>query len=376
MSRILLSGLVLALAAGAARAEGQPVAKASPKPVDVVICLDVSNSMDGLIGSAKQKLWDIVNDLGRAQPTPDLRVALYSYGNDGYDPAVGWVRKEVDLTSDLDEIYRKLTGLTTRGGTEYVARVCRDSLKDQKWSTAADALKIVFVCGNEPASQDPQVKLADVATQAKLQGVIINPIFCGDSGAADAADWKQFAMMSGGRFASINQDRGGVAMATPFDKELGDLSGKINTTYLAYGKDGRDKALNQSAQDANAASLNSGVAAARAVVKGGDLYKTSDWDLVDRLKDDPKFDVTKLTVEELPEDMKKLKPEERVAYIQKKTQEREAIRKQIGDIAARRDAFIKEEQKRNPSAADKAFDAAIRDMLRDQAAPKGLKIPH
>src|SRR4051795_7753368 len=136
MLRILLSGLVLTLAAGAVQADGQPVAKASPKPVDVVICLDVSNSMDGLIASAKQKLWDIVNDLGRAQPTPDLRVALYSYGNDGYDPAVGWVRKEDDLTSDLDEIYRKLNGLTTRGVTEYVARVCRDSLKDQRWSPA------------------------------------------------------------------------------------------------------------------------------------------------------------------------------------------------------------------------------------------------
>src|SRR3954463_3608833 len=88
-----------------------PAARAADKKaanIDVVICLDVSNSMDGLIASAKAKLWDIVNDLGRAQPTPDLRVALYSYGNDGYDPAVGWVRKEVDLTSDLDEIYRKL----------------------------------------------------------------------------------------------------------------------------------------------------------------------------------------------------------------------------------------------------------------------------
>ena len=55
------------------------------RPVDVVICLDVSNSMDGLIASAKIKLWDIVNDLAKVKPTPDLRVALYSYGNDGYD---------------------------------------------------------------------------------------------------------------------------------------------------------------------------------------------------------------------------------------------------------------------------------------------------
>ena len=57
--------------------------KASAKPIDLVLCLDTSNSMDGLIDSAKRKLWDIVNDLGRARPAPRLRVALYSSGNDG-----------------------------------------------------------------------------------------------------------------------------------------------------------------------------------------------------------------------------------------------------------------------------------------------------
>ena len=34
--------------------------------IDVVIAMDVSSSMDGLIDSAKQRLWDIVNELGRA----------------------------------------------------------------------------------------------------------------------------------------------------------------------------------------------------------------------------------------------------------------------------------------------------------------------
>src|SRR5437868_5903804 len=117
-------------------AEPQVVPTAA-KPIDVVVCLDVSSSMDGLIASAKLKLWDVVNDLARARPAPDLRVALYSYGHNGYDPNAGWVRKELDLTTDLDEVYRQLNRLaanTVRGGDEYVARVCRDALRDQKWS--------------------------------------------------------------------------------------------------------------------------------------------------------------------------------------------------------------------------------------------------
>ncbi|HKB41325.1 MAG TPA: VWA domain-containing protein, partial [Gemmataceae bacterium] len=196
------------------------------KTIDVVLCLDTSNSMDGLIASAKTKLWAIVNDLIKVKPTPNLRVGLYSYGNDTYDRNVGWVRKEVDLTTDLDKISEKLFGLTTKGGTEYVSRVCRDALNEQKWSDDKGALKLIFVCGNEPASQDPEVTLKAVADKAAAKGVIINPIFCGPENHRDAVDWKQFASLAGGRFASINQD-GTVAIQTPMDKELADLSAKL-----------------------------------------------------------------------------------------------------------------------------------------------------
>jgi hypothetical protein len=369
----------IAFFAVAAALVGQPLiaSEIAPvaKPIDVVVCLDTSNSMDGLIASAKIKLWDIVNDLAKVQPAPDLRVALYSYGNDGYDKSRGWVRKEIDLTSDLDEIYRKLNALTTNGGEEYVARVCHDALADQKWSTDSSALKIIFVCGNEPASQDPTIKLASVGEKAKAQGVIINPIFCGPANHKDATDWKEFAAMAGGRFASIDQDRGSVAIATPFDKELGELSTKLNSTYLAFGRFAQVKAANQAAQDVNAAKLSASAAASRATTKGGGLYRNSEWDLVDRLKDDPKFDVTKVAEADLPEEMRKLKPEERVAYVKKKADVRAAMQKQIADASIKRDAFVRDYQKKNPSTAEKAFDVAIRQMVREQAATKGLTIP-
>src|SRR4051812_32148471 len=167
--------LAVALAAGVAAvpatAQDKPAAEkpAAPrpaddaKPIDLVLCLDVSGSMNGLIDSAKVKLWDIVNEMARLKPTPNLRVALYSYGHDTYPAEKGWVRKDVDLTSDLDDVYKVLNGLTINGGTELVARVTRDALRDQKWSTDPGALKLIFVCGNEPANQDREVTLESVA---------------------------------------------------------------------------------------------------------------------------------------------------------------------------------------------------------------------
>jgi hypothetical protein len=321
------------------------------------------------------KLWDIVNDLGKVKPTPDLRVGLYSYGHSNYDRQAGWVRKELDLTTDLDAVYQKLNALTTNGGEEYVARVCRDALEQQKWSEDRGALKIIFVCGNEPASQDPVVKLPAVGDLAKKTGVIINPIFCGPAAHQDARDWKEFATMARGRFANIDQQRGTVAVATPMDKELAELSARLNTTYLAYGKEGRHKALNQAEQDANAVRLGASAAAGRSSAKAGGLYRTDDWDLVDRLKRDPKFDVKKVPTEELSEAMRKMTPEQREKHVKEMLARREALQQQINNLGTRRAEYLQAEAKKHPSQADRAFDEAGRGALREQAAGKGIKIP-
>lgn len=349
-------------------------AEEAAKTIDVVICLDTSNSMDGLIASAKTKLWAIVNDLVKVKPTPNLRVGLYSYGNDNYDRTKGWVRKELELTTDLDKVSEKLFALTTRGGTEYVGRVTRDALDEIKWSEDKGALKLIFVCGNEPASQDPEVTLKSVAEKASAKGVIINPIYAGRDSDSQASDWKQFAVMAGGRFASINQD-GTVSIATPMDKEIAELSTKLNTTYVGYGALAKEKGLNQTLQDVNSSKLAPGAAQDRALTKAQGLYRNADWDLVDLMETDPKFDLSKVPEDQLCEEMKKLKPEERLGYLKKKAEERKAIQKQIVELGQKREVYIKDELKKQAQAQGKALDDALRETLRLQAGQKGIKIP-
>lgn len=360
----------------AAPADDQPPAAVAAEAVtiDVALCLDVSGSMGGLINSAKVKLWDIVNDLAKLRPTPNLRVALYSYGHTTYDAQKGWVRKEADLTVDLDAIYQKLNVLTINGGNEYVGRVCRDAIAEQPWSADKNALKLIFVCGNEPASQDPLVKLPELAELAKEKGIVINPIFCGNPQTAHARDWLELATLAKGQFASIDQDRGTVVIATPQDKELAELSKKLSETYVAYGKDGQEKRQNQVLQDRNAAQAGAQAEAARAATKATPLYKNS-WCLVDQLKTDKDFDITKVPEDQLPDELKKLKPEERLAYLKEKLAQREALQKQIAELNAQRQAYIAEQMKQNPNAGDKAFDAAVRKAIRQQAQDRGINIP-
>ena len=65
---------------------------------------------------------------------------------------------------------------------------------------------MIFVCGNESATQDPDVKLKTIAEVAVRKGIIINTIFCGSPLDVVAAGWKEFALQSEGRFAAIDQN--------------------------------------------------------------------------------------------------------------------------------------------------------------------------
>ena len=379
MSRIpiLIAAVCAALAGTIAPLRAAPVPAVPPK-VDLVLCLDVSNSMDGLIDSAKLKLWDVVNELAKMKPTPELRVGLYSYGHDSYPEKEGWVRKDLDLTTDLDEVYAKLTALKTRGGTELVARVTRDALNQQKWAADKNALKLVFVCGNEPVDQDKEVKLSDVAKLAQEKGVFVNTIYCGPDASPESTGWKDFASQSRGKYASIDQEkaRKSGVVATPFDKDLAELSGKLNTTYVAYGNEGKAKAENQSAQDKNATTAAPAAAAARATSKAGALYDNRSWDLIDKMKDDPKFDLKSIKEEDLGDELRKLKPEDRLPYLKKKAEERAEIQKKIGELSVKRAKHIEEEGKKQPkSGEEKALDEALRGTIREQAKSKGLEAP-
>ncbi|MFA6560381.1 MAG: vWA domain-containing protein [Verrucomicrobiia bacterium] len=349
-------------------------AKSAPeqeRPVDLVICLDTSNSMDGLINAAKQKLWDIVNELAKARPKPHLRVALYAYGTPGYGAETGYVRKQIDLTDDLDAVYGKLTALVTRGGTEYVARVVRASVLEQPWSGEKDALKIIVVAGNEPATQDTQFKTADVCKDAITHGIIVNAIYCGPPTSNEANGWRDVARAADGQFASIDQDRGTIVVSTPFDQKLAALGGEINRTYLAYGARATEGQNMQNAADMSAAAASPAVFASRTVAKAGGQYRNASWDLVDAMgqKD---FDLAKMKEEELPAEMKPMSLDQRRAHLDAMAKKRADVQQEINQLNVQRQKFIAEEMKKGGKSTDKAFDAAMLNAIREQAVRKNF----
>src|SRR5262245_4974784 len=338
------------------------------RDVDVVIALDVSGSMEGLIESAKQRLWDITNELARARPVPALRVAILSYGNPSYGEQAGYVRVDLPFTADLDAVNATLFAFRTDGGEEYVARAIQTSLDTLQWSPERDALKIVFVAGNESAEQDPRLTIQQATAAAARRGVVVNAIYCGADGNADARGWERVATSTNGRYASIDQNAAAVAnVATPFDDELTALNGELNGTYIAFGAGGERGRANQAEQDGNAAAMSPAAAASRTVSKAGALYR-ADWDLVDAVESGKPL--AEIPAAELPPELQSLQPAEREAFVREKAERRQELQSRIGELAAARSEYIAKETR--DSAAATGLDAAILDGLREVAATKGF----
>jgi hypothetical protein len=352
--------------------ESAAPAEANEHVIELAICLDTSGSMDGLINSARQKLWTIVNDLAKAEPTPTLRVALLSYGNDGNDPENGWVKVETPFTEDLDTVSQMLFGLTTNGGTELVGRVVQTSLQELDWHPSAGTLRMIFVAGNESAHQDEQVAVRAICKEAAARGIDVSSIYCvyGDDDSEVQPGWREVASAGNGEFAMIDQDNGTVVIATPYDQELIRLSGELNKTYIPLGDAGAAGCSNQVAQDANAVEMNTANAASRAATKASKLY-TCGWDLVDGVRTG-KVDLATVDPKDLPEDMRELTPAELVTTVVSMQARRTELQGQINQLDRRRQAMLNTELARQATTNVGSFDLAIRTAIRTRAETVGF----
>lgn len=350
--------------------QSQPAAAATngSRTIDLVLCLDISGSMNGLIDAARQNLWSVVNEMATLKPEPQLRVALLTFGCSTHDKEVGWVKIEAEFTHDLDTISEKLFALKTNGGEEYVARVVKAATEQLQWSADSNALKLLFVAGNEAATQDPQVTHEAACRAAIAKGIVVNSIYCGNDQDQLAPAWREVAKFADGQFAAIDHNKS-VVITTPFDEQLQHLSAALNTTYVPYGQQATVWAENQVRQDSNAASLNLAAVAQRCQVKGSSLYSNGHWDLVDACKD-AKFVLAEVKKEDLPEALRALDLPALQAHVAEQQQKRNTIAKQVEALGKQREVFV--QRKQQEMQATGMFENAVLDAVREQAKARGF----
>jgi hypothetical protein len=104
------------------------------------------------------------------------------------------------------------------------------------------------------------------------------------------------------------------------------------------------------------------------------MYANGKRDLVDTMKEDREI-LTKVKIEELPDVLQKLPPEERSAYVQNMAARRAEIQKQINALAAERDAYIAKEQRRQSTASGTAsLGDAVVTAIQSQLTQNGFEV--
>ena len=373
LAAVVAALLAVAQAAPAAqtaagRDEGKPL-------IQLAILLDTSNSMDGLIAQAKTQLWSIVNEFATAErhgKKPDLHVALYEYGKSSLPGSEGYIRMILQLTTDLDKVSEELFALKTNGGQEYCGWVIKQAAEELAWSKSNDDLKAIFIAGNEPFTQG-KVDFRDACKAAISKGIVVNTIHCGPYQTGISGKWKDGADLADGRYMNIDQNRAVVHITAPQDKDIARLNAQLNKTYIAYGAAGKEGAARQVAQDAKARSAAPASLVQRAITKSSGYYRSESWDLVDSVQKG-KLKLDEVKEAELPENMRKMTPAERNAYVEAQLKERQHIQSEIQKLSEARKKHVAVEMRKRAKPGEKTLDQAMVEALREQAAKKSFKL--
>lgn len=337
--------------------------------VKVALLLDTSSSMNGLINQAKAQLWEIVNELSYAKcrgKSPNLKIALYEYGNSRLAVKQGYIKQVSKFTSDLDEISEHLFSLTTNGGSEYCGQAIQTSINELKWGENKGDLKMIFIAGNEPFTQG-KVNFKDAIIDAKEKDITINTIFCGNYNQGVSGSWQQGALLGGGDYMTINQNKDIIHIVTPYDNDIIILNKKLNKTYLYYGNEGALKYEKQSKQDTNAEALDEVVGVKRAVTKSSKLYNNASWDLVDASKN-KNFSYTKLKKKQLPIHLQNKSAKEIKSYVEKQHAERKKIQSEIQELNKKRKKFVAKKQQKSDQKNE--LESVIIKAIKEQAKKK------
>jgi hypothetical protein len=340
--------------------------------IQVAILLDVSSSMDGLIDQAKTQLWNMVSTMGKAkcanEVAPQIEIALYEYGRTNNDAKKGYVKQINSFMSDLDSLSQNLFSLKTNGGEEYCGQVIYTSINELQWDAAIDNYKVIFIAGNEDFLQG-NLQYTKACAAAKEKGVIVNTIYCGDKMQGVREHWNLGGECGNGSYTNINQNAREIEIPTPYDSVLYALNTKLNGTYIGHGVQANYYFHNQSKVDDMNFTASKGAGLKRISVKGKkQLYKNSQWDLVDAAKDSVKF-LDKLDVKTLPDSLKTKSKEELKIIINQKSVERNIIQEQIATNSVNRDKFIATEKAKLSSPNMEAtLETEIEKIIKTQAA--------
>jgi hypothetical protein len=349
----------------------------NPK-IQAAILLDVSNSMDGLIGQAKNQLWSMVNVLSKVTcdgAMPSIEIALYEYGRTENNSGEGYVKQISPFTNDLDLLFKELINLRTHGGEEYCGHVMYNSLTELKWDSLTNSYKVIFIAGNESFLQG-DISFTKACEEAKRKGVVINTIYCGNKDQGIKENWNLGAECGNGSFSNIDQNAVPLSIPTPYDSTIITLGEKLNNMYIVYGTEGKAY-YNAMLRDDTFAVYDlqdpTKIVPYRIVKSNRVLNTHAGWDLIDAYEKNPTI-LDTADMKTLADSLKTKSKSELKKIVQTTAAEKKRIRDQIAELAIKQEKFIKAEKEKQKLNDPQTLESEIERIIREQVKRVNMKI--
>ena len=343
--------------------------------VEVAFVLDTTGSMGGLIQAAKEKIWSIASNLASAQPAPLVRMGLVAYRDRGD----AYVTRVIDLSEDLDSVYARLMDLQAQGGgdePESVNQALHEAVHQLSWSQTPQTYRVIFLVGDAPPHMDypNDVPYPQTLEAAREKGIAVNTIQCGQH-AGTTPTWERIAQLGQGRYFQVEQAGSAVAIVTPYDAQLAELSAKLDETRLYYGsaeakaKQERKVAATDKLHASASLASRARRAAFNASISGKDNF-LGKGELVEDLAQG-RIALDAIEPAQLPAPLQTLSPKEQQALVEEKAKQRSDLQHQIEGLAKQRSDYLKQKLAEMGGAED-SLDHQLYQAVRKQADTKGL----
>lgn len=262
-------------------------AQSSKPVVDIVFCIDLSASTNGILDRFRDHYWDYIHFFSQCKPATDFRIGFVAFSRPSYKRENNYVKVIRDLTNDYESLSHDLLQIksTIEKGDQFVGAALNVCLKNISWSKNSTALKIIFLVGNGMPNTG-EINYEKAATELSAKGIIINTMYCIQKAAdIEKRGWQKIAEIGNGKFFPIQIKAVSYESLHGFDLDkFHSLNRKFNNTYLYYGKSGFTKWRLQCQEDDYMYTFNTDGYCWRTHYKLSDQYqgKNSDWDLVDQ----------------------------------------------------------------------------------------------
>jgi hypothetical protein len=260
--------------------------KSGDRELQIVFCLDLSGSTNGLINDMRDNLWHIINQVSFLQPKPELSIGVVAFSRPSFKKENAYVKVLCDLTQDFDYLAAELSKIrpSIEKGDQFVGAALKKSVFDISWSSDVSAKKIIYMVGNGNVA-DAKGDYLKACEEASERNIIVNAIYViGNNKAKEYPGWVRIANMGKGLVSEITLGAREIFNTSDLAlNDLKDISRDFNLTFMYYSISGYNRYMNYRKSDSLAFIGGNASFYERVYYKSKNFVNNinAHWDLVD-----------------------------------------------------------------------------------------------